>query len=164
MGGSFFLQMTRESAFSKLADPRLLDGLTPPWFRVAVLPFDPLLKVGARIDYRMRWRGLRFRWQSEITDWHPPYRFTYSQTRGPYRFFEHEHLFSEEADGTKITDRIRFRAPGGELFQRAIVGPELERILTYRRGRAIERFGEGGSSRRRPVARPGQPQSRERSP
>lgn len=116
--------------------------MTPPWFRLEILGADPVLNVGSRIEYRIRWRGFPFRWQSEVTHWQSPHSFTYRQAQGPFEHFEHEHLFQEEEDGTRVTDRIRFLTPGGSLVHRAIVAPELRRILSYRSRCAIDRLVE----------------------
>lgn len=114
--------------------------MTPPWFRLQILTSDRALTVGSQLHYRMRWRGLPFRWQSEITEWQSPHRFTYRQARGPFKYFEHEHLFEEDEAGTRVSDRIRFLSPGGSLVHRAIVAPELRRILSHRRSCAIDRL------------------------
>ncbi|MGB3564700.1 MAG: SRPBCC family protein [Thermoanaerobaculia bacterium] len=147
MESSFVVPVTCTEAFSRLADPRLLDVMTPTWFRLQILTSGPMLTVGSQIHYRIRWRGFPFRWQSEITHWQSPHRFTYRQVRGPFKYFEHEHLFQEEEGGTRVTDRIRFHAPGGSLVQRAIVAPELRRILSHRRRCAIDRLADPRSRR-----------------
>lgn len=116
--------------------------MTPPWFRLQIVTSDSMLRVGSQIHYRMRWRGIPFRWQSEITHWQSPHHFTYRQARGPFKYFEHEHLFEEDEAGTKVSDRIRFLTAGGSLVHRAIVAPELRRILSHRRRRAIDHLAD----------------------
>jgi ligand-binding SRPBCC domain-containing protein len=54
---------------------------------------------------------------SRITDWEPPHRLTYEQARGPYRWFRHEHSFETEGDGTRVVDKVIYRAPGGQTDQ-----------------------------------------------
>ena len=58
------------------------------------------MRVGLLIDYRLRVRGTPLRWRSEITAWEPPHRFVDEERRGPYRLWQHEHLFEERDGGT----------------------------------------------------------------
>ena len=85
------------SAF--FTDTRNLETLTPPFLRFKVLTPDIVMRQGARIDYRLRLRGVPFRWQSEITAWEPNVRFKDEQRRGPYTYWRHVHLFRETRAG-----------------------------------------------------------------
>ncbi len=134
--------------FRLLADPRALDRLTPPWFGfTAREPVPAALDVGVRVDSRMRWRRIPLRWQSLITAWEPPHRFTYRQALGPYRDFEHEHHFAEIATGTAVLDRIRYRPPGGRLAARFFVAPDLRRIFAFRDQAVRTALEESAASR-----------------
>ncbi|MGB9275140.1 MAG: SRPBCC family protein [Terrimicrobiaceae bacterium] len=85
--------------FSFFADAGNLELLTPPQLNFHILTPCPLeMRVGLLIEYRLRVRGIPLRWQSEITAWEPPHRFVDEERRGPYRLWQHEHLF-EERDG-----------------------------------------------------------------
>lgn len=119
--------------FSFFADAGNLDTLTPDWLRFEILTPCPIeMKVGARIDYRLRLRGLPVRWQSEITAWQPLYRFVDEQRRGPYRAWHHEHTFTERDGGTLVKDRVRYAVPGGWLADQLFVRPDLRRIFACR--------------------------------
>lgn len=140
----FHLPVDRDAVFALFADPRWLDRLTPPWFRLRPLEEIPeTLGVGSEISYRLRWRGLPFVWTSVMTDWRAPAFFAYEQKRGPYRFFRHEHFFEDAAGGTDVLDRVLYRAPGGTLADRLIAGPDLRRIFAYRERRALRLFRDG---------------------
>jgi ligand-binding SRPBCC domain-containing protein len=76
--------------------------------------------------------GVPIKWQSVISDWEPPHRFVDQQTRGPYRFWVHEHKFMEHNGGTLVDDNVQYSVPGGILVQKFIVGPDLDRIFKYR--------------------------------
>ena len=94
------------------------------------------------IDYKLHVRGIPLRWRSEITTWEPPgvdrgdegnrARFVDVQRRGPYRKWEHEHLFESVSGGTHVTDRVTYSVPGGYLVERLLVGPDLRKIFAYR--------------------------------
>jgi ligand-binding SRPBCC domain-containing protein len=125
--------------FAFFADAGNLDALTPSWLRFEILTPRPIeMKVGTRIDYRLRLRRLPIRWQSEITDWNPPRRFVDEQRRGPYRIWHHEHIFTERDGGTLVRDQVRYAVFGGELVERLFVRRDLEKIFAYRQRRLGE--------------------------
>lgn len=135
---TFRLPVDRRDLFELFADPRYLDRLTPPWFRL--LPEGDVsqsLRVGSEISYWLRWRGFRLRWTSLLTDWRAPDYFAYEQKQGPYRFFRHEHFFQDVDGETEVTDRVFFRTPAGALADRLIVRPDLRRIFAFRERHAL---------------------------
>jgi len=136
----------RDQVFAFFADAGNLEVLTPPWLRFEVVtPRAVEMRVGARIDYRLKVRGLSLRWTSEITAWSPPDLFVDEQVRGPYRLWHHEHRFEERPGGTGVIDHVRYAVPGGpgieRFIQRLVVGPDVARIFDYRQRRLGELFG-----------------------
>jgi ligand-binding SRPBCC domain-containing protein len=137
-----WLPCPRSELFPFFADARNLQLITPLWLRFSVLTEGEIpMAEGTLIDYRLRWRGLPLRWQTEITAWQPPVRFVDEQRRGPYRLWVHEHLFSERDGGTLVEDRVRYAVPGGLLAQRLLVGADVERIFRFRQDELLHRFG-----------------------
>ena len=137
----FWVARPREEVFPFFADARNLEAITPPLVRFAILTPSPIeMRVGLRIDYRLRVRGLPLRWQSEITAWEPPNRFVDEQRRGPYRVWIHEHTFEERDGGTLALDRVRYAVPGCGLIERFFVRPHLRQIFAYRQTRLGEIF------------------------
>lgn len=135
-----------ETVFPFFSDARNLERLTPPWLHFEVLSAsDPAMRVGTRIDYRLRIRGLPLRWQSEITVWDPPHCFVDEQRRGPYRLWIHEHRFVEQAGGTLAEDKVQYAVYGGTLTNRFFVLPDLNRIFDYRVEELRKIFGAGGA-------------------
>jgi hypothetical protein len=139
----------REEVFAFFADAGNLEELTPPWLRFEVVTPRPVdMREGARIDYRLKVRGLTLRWTSAITAWRPPRLFVDEQERGPYRRWHHEHRFEQRDGGTAVIDHVRYAVPGGpgleRLVQRFLVGPDVERIFDYRQRRLTELFCGGG--------------------
>jgi ligand-binding SRPBCC domain-containing protein len=138
-----WLPRPRGEVFAFFADARNLERLTPRWLRFELLTSGPLtLGIGAVIDYRLRLHGIPIAWQSEITVWEPPARFVDVQRRGPYRRWTHEHAFVERDGGTVVRDLVEYASPGGDLIQRLLVAPDLEKIFAYRQERLREIFGE----------------------
>jgi ligand-binding SRPBCC domain-containing protein len=123
----------RGEIFQFFADPANLERLTPGWLRFQILSEAPQpMKEGARLDYRLRIHRVPIKWQSEITAWNPPHRFVDRQTKGPYRFWEHEHTFLERERGTLVCDNVQYSVFGGALVNRFLVAPDLHRIFKYR--------------------------------
>lgn len=131
--------------FDFLADARNLDPVTPPWFSLRIqTPELPEMCEGAAIDYRMALFGLRFPWRSRVVAWAPPRIFTYVQERGPYRYFEHEHQFEPAGEGTRVVDRVWYRALGGVAGDRLVVRRMLKGIFRFREGELRRRLGGSG--------------------
>lgn len=148
-----WLPLPPRDVFPFFASAHNLESITPPWLSFRVLGQRPAeMGAGTVIDYRLRLHGLPLRWQSEITVWEPPDRFVDVQRRGPYRLWEHEHLFLPRDGGTLVQDRVRYAVPGGPLLEslvdRLLVRPDLERIFAYRRQRLREIFGGEGHRER----------------
>ena len=118
-----------------------LDALTPGWLRFEILTPRPIaMKVGALINYRLKLRGLPICWQSEISDWTPPYRFVDEQRNGPYRLWHHTHTFVARDNGTVVSDIVRYNVPGGALVNAFFVKRDLRNIFTYRQQKLAELF------------------------
>ena len=136
-----FLPAPLEEVFPFFADARNLETITPPWLKFKVLTPAPIdMRPGARIDYRLRIRGIPIGWQSEITAWDPPHRFVDEQRRGPYRAWIHEHTFAREGAGTRVRDSVQYAAPGGELVRLLFVEPDVRQIFAFRQEFLARRF------------------------
>jgi ligand-binding SRPBCC domain-containing protein len=127
--------------FAFFADAANLELLTPPWLSFRILSEGPItMRSGTLLDYRIRVRGIPFHWQSEITAWDPPRRFVDEQRRGPYRFWRHEHKFSERDSGSAIVDSVQYAVPFDWLTHRLFIRPDIERIFNFREQKMRELF------------------------
>ena len=127
--------------FDFFSNAHNLAVITPPWLRFEVLtPASIEMGVGTRIDYRLKLRGLPIRWQSEITEWNPPYTFADEQRRGPYRLWRHTHTFDETEDGVVVGDVVEYAVWGGGLVDKFFVRPDIEKIFAYRAEQLDEIF------------------------
>jgi ligand-binding SRPBCC domain-containing protein len=138
----------RERVFSFFANAENLDRLTPPWLGFEITTPQPIeMRLGTRLDYRLRLHGLPIRWSSEITLWEPPSAFKDVQRRGPHRRWEHLHTFEESDGGTNVIDEVEYEIPGGPLAPLAdawLVRPDLRRIFGYRHAVLTRVFGGRG--------------------
>lgn len=128
-----------DEVFAFFADAGNLETITPASVRFEILAPPPIvMRVGLRIDYRLRVQGIPVRWQSEITGWDPPRSFVDEQRRGPYRLWIHEHGFEGRDGGTLVRDQVRYAVPGGTLVEHLVVRPQLRRIFVHRHTRLRE--------------------------
>jgi len=132
----------RETLFDFFCKAENLEVLSPPWLKFRILTKPPIeMAVGTLIDYPLKIKGIPVKWRTEITDWNPPYSFTDSQIKGPYRVWIHEHRFEEVEEGTLMHDIVQFKSPGWFLepaIHAMMIKPDLKQIFSYR----IVEFGK----------------------
>ena len=98
---SILLRYPLSEVFLFFSTAENLNLLTPPWVHFSILTPLPIeMRQGLVIQYRIRVQGIPHRWDSEITEWRPPFGFTDTQIRGPYRYWVHRHGFEETPEGT----------------------------------------------------------------
>jgi ligand-binding SRPBCC domain-containing protein len=122
-----------------------LERITPPWLSFQLLDRGAIeMRPGTLIDYRLRLRRVPLLWTSLIETWEENHRFVDQQLRGPYRFWRHEHVFTETASGTRVQDRVDYLLPFGRLGRLAglaTVRRDLERIFDYRHAAVARLLG-----------------------
>ncbi len=134
--------------FEFFSNAHNLAAITPPWLKFEVLTPAPIeMVVGTRIDYKLKLRGIPVRWQSEITEWDPPYAFADEQRRGPYRIWRHKHTFDETEDGIVVGDSVEYAVWGGALVDKFFVRPDIEQIFAYRSEQLAEIFHQRKNSK-----------------
>ena len=138
-----WLPLPIEEAFAFFCDPLNLQRITPPELDLVVteLPEGPMGQ-GAEIAYRLRLRGIPFRWRTRITEWNPDREFVDIALRSPYRQWVHRHVLVPEGAGTTMLDLLDYELPLpplGELAH-ALVRRQLERIFDYRESTIQELF------------------------
>ncbi|MCY4086193.1 MAG: SRPBCC family protein [Actinomycetia bacterium] len=136
-----FLRYPREEVFRFFSQAENLNLLTPPWLGFSVVSSAPIeMAVGTVIQYRLKLRGMPISWESEITEWRPPFSFCDVQRRGPYRCWVHRHSFEAVPGGTVVTDHVDYEVIGGALVNRLLVAGDLKKIFAYRKARLLELF------------------------
>lgn len=124
----------RTEVFDFFADAGNLERITPPFLHFQIVtPLPIAMRAGALIDYRLSLHGLPISWRTEISKWEPSARFIDQQLRGPYRYWIHEHTFTEQDGGTLVRDTVAYKVPGGRLIHWLVVQRDLRRIFGYRR-------------------------------
>lgn len=95
---------------------------------------------GDTVTWRARHFGVPFTMTSRITAYEAPHGFVDEQVRGPFGAWWHEHLFEAVPEGTRMTDRIRFRSPLGPLGRAVdalVLGRYLERLIHERNAHLV---------------------------
>ncbi|HZP80413.1 MAG TPA: SRPBCC family protein [Chthonomonadaceae bacterium] len=125
-----------ETAFDFFVDPYNLPRITPPWLGFQIVRLEPpVIQAGTLIDYRLKWFGVPYFWQTLIEAWEPGVRFVDTQKRGPYILWHHTHTFATHDEGVLLSDRVRYRLPFGPLgalLHTLLVRRQLEAIFDYR--------------------------------
>jgi len=120
-----------EDVFRWHARPGAFERLTPPWERVEVLARSGGLEVGARVTLRTS----HGEWVAEHTELREGRMFRDVQRRGPFKRWDHQHLFAPDGDGCVLEDRIEYELPYGALGRAAAGGSverRLERVFAWR--------------------------------
>ncbi|MEM0913624.1 MAG: SRPBCC family protein [Planctomycetota bacterium] len=142
-----WLEPTPEDLWPFFSNAANLEEITPASVHFHVITPQPVaMHPGTLIDYRLKVRGLPLRWRSHITDWEPPHRFIDQQVRGPYDLWHHEHRFVADGSGTRCTDVVHYRVPGGPLsplIHALFVGPDVRKIFAHRAVVLADRFASG---------------------
>lgn len=132
---SMHLPKKTEDVFSFFCDAVNLQRITPAELDFCILTPLPIdIGLGTIVDYQLRLFRIPFKWQSEITIWNPPHQFVDVQVHGPYKLWEHTHLFFEDDDGTVIEDDVVYRLPFWPFGEIAypLIHTQLKRIFGYR--------------------------------
>ena len=115
--------------------PGALARLTPPWERVDVTRHDGI-HTGARVSLATKVGPVRVTWEVEHRDFEDGKQFRDVQLSGPFKSWEHAHLFEpEDAAASTLTEDIRYELPGGALGNWLAGGwtqRKLARLFTYR--------------------------------
>lgn len=136
-----WLPRPRAEVFTFFANAHNLESLTPPWLKFEVVTPAPIaMRPGTLIDYRIRIHGVPVRWRTEITKWQPPCEFVDEQLHGPYRLWQHTHVFEESAGGTRCVDQVRYCPHGGALMNWLFVRRDVAKIFAYRRQQLMKIF------------------------
>jgi ligand-binding SRPBCC domain-containing protein len=96
---------------------------------------DGLIGPGEDVTWKARHFGVPFSLTSRVTEFEMPVRFVDQQTRGPFKFFRHEHLFQPADSGSVMIDRIHFAAPFGVLgkvVEQLVLERHLRRLIENR--------------------------------
>jgi ligand-binding SRPBCC domain-containing protein len=88
--------------------------------------------------------GIKIDWMTEITQVQPLKYFIDEQRFGPYKFWHHQHHFSEIPGGVLMNDILTYGMPFGIFGRMAngiFVANKLQQIFSYRKVMVEKMFG-----------------------
>ena len=140
------INLPLRETFSFFSDAENLERITPPELDFRITTRRPIkIKRGTLIDYRLKLRGIPISWQTEISQWDPPYAFVDQALKSPYKQWIHLHEFKELPDGqTEMIDEVRYRLPFepfGDIMHWYVRG-ELNYIFDFRSKAVSEILGK----------------------
>jgi ligand-binding SRPBCC domain-containing protein len=117
-------------------EPGALERLTPPWERIEMIVRAPGIRDGDSGAMWVYMGPLRLRWAFEHSGYIEGRQFRDTQTSGPFRRWEHTHLFiAEGPEACGLEDRIEYELPFGALGNFLggwLVRRKLARVFEYR--------------------------------
>jgi ligand-binding SRPBCC domain-containing protein len=133
------LPVTLEQAWDFFSSPFNLSKIIPPEMDFKIKDPGELKKIfsGMRIRYSVKpLMGIPVEWQTLICDVNEPAQFTDKQIKGPYRRWEHTHVFIENEGGVTMVDDIVYQLPLGLLgdaVHALIVRSKIRAIFDFRK-------------------------------
>ena len=118
------------------AESGALERLTPPWERVEMIERAAGIRDGDRGAMWVYMGPLRLRWTFEHSGYIEGRQFRDVQTSGPFRRWEHTHLFIPQGpEACRLEDRIEYELPFGALgnfLGGSTVRRKLAQVFEYR--------------------------------
>ncbi|MBK7843320.1 MAG: TIGR01777 family protein [Bdellovibrionales bacterium] len=135
---------SREFVFGFFADERNLEELTPDFLDFHIVgKTTEQISEGTQIEYRLKIHGVSTRWKAQITSWRFGEEFKDIQIVGPYKVWEHRHMFFDLAGGTLLKDQVVYQLPlakiGGNILG-PLIARDIVRIFEFRKLKIIESF------------------------
>ena len=129
-----------------------LSLITPPEMGFQIL--TPVKGVdiheGMLIDYVVKpLFGIPVKWQTEIFNVDKPHQFSDRQLKGPYRLWEHTHLFFERENEVLMKDQVKYQLPfgfAGLVAHSLLVRKKIESIFNYRKEVLNKLFNDHGNN------------------
>lgn len=134
-----FLPIDIEEAWQFFSSPKNLATITPADLDFKILSNlkDEEIYEGMKIDYVVKpLLKIPMHWQTEIIKVSRGKFFTDRQLKGPYKIWEHTHIFKNLADGVLMQDIINYQLPFGiigNIAHSLLVKKKIENIFSYRR-------------------------------
>jgi uncharacterized protein len=130
------IEAAAERLFRWHAEPGALERLTPPWEHLEIIERAAGIHDGDKGAMRVRVGLWRVRWDFVHGAYIEGRQFRDVQTSGPFRRWEHTHVFiPESAEACRLEDRIEYELPLGALgdfFGGWLVRRKLARVFEYR--------------------------------
>ncbi|MBB6449645.1 ligand-binding SRPBCC domain-containing protein [Geomicrobium halophilum] len=140
------LPISRKEAWTFFSDPRQLASITPDDMSFEMMDdMTEPMHAGMILSYRIRpFPLIQVQWVTEITHVIEGERFVDEQRLGPFRFWHHQHRFTEINGGVEMQDTVHYAMPFsifGRLVHKLLVRKRLEEIFSFRKKQLQAYFG-----------------------
>ncbi len=121
------------------SDVSALKLLAPQGASVEILGPDTGVFEGALHRLKIKRMGLPLRWDARIHAVNPPYGFTDTAERSPFKQWSHEHRFERTETGCRLIDRVTF-----EIFPllTPLVKWDVQKMFAHRHRVTREYFAQ----------------------
>ncbi len=130
------MESTLQELFDWHTRPGALDRLTPPFMPIRVIDPPTGIQNGCRARLEVKIGPWKKEWQAEHQDYIQGKQFKDVQLSGPFRHWEHTHLFSDGSSPTCILrDHVEFELPlswVSHYLLKPYIHHELEELFSYR--------------------------------
>lgn len=132
-----------EAVYAWHARPDALQRLTPPWENAHVVEqTGGIDQPGSLVKIRLRVGPITQTWTAEHTASEPGRMFRDVMVSGPFRRWEHTHLFIPDGENKSwLEDRVEYEFPLdwlGKLIGGAYTRHRLSRLFEFRHRRTAE--------------------------
>ncbi len=141
------LPISLEKAWDFFSNPNNLAKITPAdmgFVTITDLKDEPI-KEGMLIEYRVKpLFSIPVKWITKIGKVVNGYSFVDNQLKGPYRVWEHTHIFEKAEGGVLMTDIVNYALPLGilgDIAHAVLVKKKLSDIFDYRKETISKFFG-----------------------
>ena len=141
-----YLPIDPGKAWKFFSSPGNLSMITPPdmGFKILSGLENREIYEGMQIDYLIKpLFGIPLKWVTRIGNIEPGKYFTDIQVRGPYKVWEHTHIFSRQNVGINMRDEVIYELPFGilgKLMHCLFVRKRLNYIFGYRKSVLTKMF------------------------
>ena len=116
------------------------ERLVPPWRSVSIIDSDFCISDGAKTTFSVGVGLFKVKWEASHKGYEYPCQFVDVQNSGPFKFWEHRHLFFQQSQsgGSILTDEISYRLPVGRLGDWLLsekIGKDIEQMFKFRHRR-----------------------------
>ena len=134
-----YLPTDMETAWDFFSSAKNLAIITPPEMQFNILTKldDREICEGMLIEYKLKpLFGIPVYWKTEISKVDKPYKFIDRQLKGPYKIWEHTHIFIKKENGVLMQDHLKYQLPFGiigTITHQWIVRKKVENIFKFRK-------------------------------
>ena len=131
------LPTTINKSWNFFSNPKNLFKITPQHMNFDILTDFNKMYEGQIIKYKVSpFPFFRVGWTTKITYVEKPFSFTDKQISGPFKLWEHQHIFEVKDKKLYAHDIVKYKLPLGfigRFFAGFIVKRQLETIFNYRK-------------------------------